>query len=119
MTKATGIKRHMLAIDADIDKQVDEAKRIGASALEQALLDKVLRPYSKIMEVQKLSGGDADAFVDSTFWFLAVLSVECILNTADKHQPDQVYSRVNAKMQDYANIVSRMLEASVPRVKLN
>lgn len=119
MTKSGSLKRHLAAIDDDIDKQVGEAKKHNASALEVSLLDKVLRPYAKLMEVQKLSGGDVDAFVDSTFWFLAVLSVECILNTTDKHQPDQVYSKVNAKMQDYANTVSQMLEASVPRAKLN
>lgn len=117
MTKSGPLKRHLAAIDDDIDKQVAEAKKHEASPLEVAFLDKVLRPYAKLMEVQKVTGGDADEFVDSTFWLLAVLSVECILNTTDKTQPDQVYSKVNQKMKDYAESVAAMLEKSVPTSK--
>lgn len=117
MTKSGLLKRHLAAIDDDIDKQVAEAKRHNASPLEQAMLDKVLRPYAKLMEIQKITNGDADAFVDSTFWLLAVLSVECVLNTTDKSQPDQVYAKVNQKMKDYAAALSQMLEASIPKSK--
>lgn len=119
MTKSGSLKRHLAAIDDDIDKQIDEAKRIGAPALEQALLDKVLRPYSKIMEAQKLANEDPEAFVDASFWIMAVLSVECILNTNDKAQPDVVYAKMNAKMKEYAESVSIMLTTSVTSPKLN
>lgn len=120
MTQAGPMKRHLAAIDKDIDGQVVEAKKNDATPLEQAMLDKVLRPYAKLMEVQKVTQGDAEDFVDSTFWLLAVLSVECILNTTDKKQPDQVYAKMNEKIKDYADTVAKMLQASViPVVKLN
>lgn len=117
MTQSGPMKRHLAAVDKDIDNQVAEAGKNNATALEVAMIDKVLRPYAKLMEVQRVTQGDPDEFVNSTFWLLAVLSVECILNTTDKHRPEQVYSKVNQKVKDYASSLGQMLEASIPKTK--
>ena len=114
MTKAGPLKAALRVIDKDLDEQIEDGKKHGATALEAALLDKVLRPYVKMMEMQRVASGDAEEWVDATFWLMAVLTVECALNTTDKHQPDQVYGQINRKMKDYAESVSSMLAASIP-----
>lgn len=114
MTNAT--KKLFALVDADIDHRIKEAKAAGVSPVETAAMDKVLRPTIKLMEIQKAAEADPDEFLDAMFWIMAVISVEVIMNTTDKTQPDQVYARMNDKIKDYSESVSRMLAASVPQL---
>lgn len=115
MAPMTTTKRLIKAVEADIDARIAEAKAGGADALDLMMMDKLLKSWSVAMEVNKMAETDPHAFLESTFWVMSVISVEAILNTTPKDQPDQVYAKMNEMMTSLAGNITKILEASVPQ----
>ncbi len=113
MTPMTTTKRLVKAIEADISQRIKEAKEQGIDALDLSMMEKLLKPWCISMEVNRAANTDPEEFLNSTFWIMAVISVEAVLNTTPRDQPDQVYAKLNQKMKYMANEVTKIIQASV------
>lgn len=116
-TNAVVLEAMLKLVDEDLDIVVATAKESGASPTDVAFLDRVLRPYAKLMEESRRNDIGSDDFLNSTLWGLSVVFSECVLNVSDRQQPDQVYAKANHAMQVFGTTVELMLTETlqVPR----
>jgi hypothetical protein len=101
-------------LDREIDDQIGKLVDLGGTPLDRAMLDKLLRPYAKLIEVNRAADTDPKEFTASTAWIIGVLMCEFLLNTQDKNNADAMGNAANALLQDSAQYLANLLNASVP-----
>jgi hypothetical protein len=100
-------------LDKEIDGQITKLRELGGSELDAAMLDKMLRPYAKLIEVNRAADTDPDEFTTSSAWILGVIMCEFLLNTQDKNNAESVNAAANDLMHRSAQYLSASLNASI------
>lgn len=102
-------------INADIDEQISKLRKHSGSPLDAAMLDKLLRPFAVMIHVNRAAETDAVEFQEASAWSIATLMCELLLNTQNKHNPDEMTKAANKLLINVTTHLSNMLNASVPQ----
>ena len=101
-------------LNAQLDAYVMAAKTNGASVLDAAMIDKVVRPISVLIYIHREAETDPDEFIASMSWGIGVALSEMVLNLSDKHNPNGVMTLANNILQSVAKSMQNAVNESLP-----